>query len=893
MEKIIFYKGEETGIVTEKSDFGQSLFTEQYVKSHHLFTRIFNYNTEQSNIIAFCGDRGEGKTSCMKSFCNLLEDKEQLKLFESQKKIDDKLNCCEISIFETIDPAFFDQKHNLIELILGKMYGNMKKRCREMDETAIERDKMQRDTLLSLFQRAKVSLGHLEKKRDEMFDPLEELDILAAGISLKTCLANLFEQYLKYIGKKKLVIPIDDLDLNITGGYEMVEQIRKYLDNKFCILLIAVKTEQLVDLIQSSISKNFSTRDEIPILHFYNMAVKYVTKLIPYSNRIYMPHVSELSHKKLEMRDSRDVKEVHGEQKTVKEYITQEIFRKTRYLFYNAIGSPSPIVPDNLRNLRLLIGLLEAMPDFESNEKHAANKETFKNYFFQICTQRLTKEHRLFVEQLIELSDPKNINKFVIGYLCQSFWKNKTNETDLLLNNILKENVPAANISLGDVMLVLRHIEAENVNEETRLLLFFIKSFYSMRLYEYYDNISEGNVVVYPQEEDRGMTVYKVDAMYEHTNVLQNFLNGAYFTFDANELMAPKNSIAERDVRCINGKILSEKLRTLKDEIELFKTPDGMSQEEKEKFQMRFRLCEFFILTTTRAVGSRDQNKILTDRDDQLPPYLTKYNINNGYYKFSILAIFYNLANPQYAYKRYESIADIYDFAFQNDWTLLGSMIQASLAERNHKNEKDVKTIMNSLLSCSIIRNIDVLQAMFELLKSRRMAEKETGSTRKLIAQYYQTIQKMGMKTYPTDDKGNAYNINFAPLSALIDYLEREDDKAFEDIFFTISDEKESKLYDFMDVMQKEQRFPVLGNTILKNLRQKHPNTYKLMQKKQWKLYIKDTTYNEWEDVKKKLYEALNSLNGEEQSQSEYTATEGVIEKENAEIEDVKEKPEE
>lgn len=86
MEKIIFYKGEETGIVTEKSDFGQSLFTEQYVKSHHLFTRIFNYNTEQSNIIAFCGDRGEGKTSCMKSFCNLLEDKEQLKLFESQKK---------------------------------------------------------------------------------------------------------------------------------------------------------------------------------------------------------------------------------------------------------------------------------------------------------------------------------------------------------------------------------------------------------------------------------------------------------------------------------------------------------------------------------------------------------------------------------------------------------------------------------------------------------------------------------------------------------------------------------------------------------------------------------------------------------------------------------------
>lgn len=413
-----------------------------------------------------------------------------------------------------------------------------------------------------------------------------------------------------------------------------------------------------------------------------------------------------------------------------------------------------------------------------------------------------------------------------------------------------------------------------------------------MRLYEYYDNISEGNVVVYPQEEDRGMTVYKVDAMYEHTNVLQNFLNGAYFTFNANELMAPKNSIAERDVRCINGKILSEKLRTLKDEIELFKDPNGMNKEKREEFKKCFRLCEFFILTTTRTVGSREQNKILTDRDDQLPSFLTKYNINNGYYKFSILAIFYNLTNPQYAYKRYESIADIYDFAFRNDWTLLGNMIQASLAERNHKDEKDLKIIMNSLLSCSIIRNIDVLQAMFGLLKSRRIAEKETGSTRKLIAQYYQTIQKMGMKTYPTDDKGNAYNINFAPLSALIDYLEREDDEVFEEIFFTISDEKESKLYDFMDVMQKEQRFPVSGNTILSNLSKKHPNTYKLMQKKQWKLYIEDITYNKWEDVKKQLCEALDNLHREEQSQSEDTMSKRIIEKENAGIEETIEKSE-
>lgn len=64
MDKIIFYKNEETGIVNETSNFQQSIFRDQYAKSCQLFRQIYDqekFNREnhspnesyQSNVIAF------------------------------------------------------------------------------------------------------------------------------------------------------------------------------------------------------------------------------------------------------------------------------------------------------------------------------------------------------------------------------------------------------------------------------------------------------------------------------------------------------------------------------------------------------------------------------------------------------------------------------------------------------------------------------------------------------------------------------------------------------------------------------------------------------------------------------------------------------------------------
>lgn len=53
-----------------------------------------------------------------------------------------------------------------------------------------------------MFQNAKACLMHIGKSKVEMYDPLEELEVLSAGVELSNCISLLMEKYLQLIGKK-------------------------------------------------------------------------------------------------------------------------------------------------------------------------------------------------------------------------------------------------------------------------------------------------------------------------------------------------------------------------------------------------------------------------------------------------------------------------------------------------------------------------------------------------------------------------------------------------------------------------------------------------------------------------------------------------------------------
>ena len=82
-----FYQGDENGVVIEKGNYDTSIFRNQYAQALKLINELASrkdegHDASRPNIIAFCGNRGEGKTSCMMTVQEIAEhaDAEMIKI---------------------------------------------------------------------------------------------------------------------------------------------------------------------------------------------------------------------------------------------------------------------------------------------------------------------------------------------------------------------------------------------------------------------------------------------------------------------------------------------------------------------------------------------------------------------------------------------------------------------------------------------------------------------------------------------------------------------------------------------------------------------------------------------------------------------------------------------
>lgn len=811
---LTFYRGQEDIVVNEKENYSESLFKDQYT---HALLQIHQLVSKRKDnvpsILAFFGDRGEGKTSCMETVKTMLSTlnneqppntdspiekfmKESVINHETAETLQERcesFNKIRFKVLETIDPAFFDKDHNVVELVLGMMYHEITKRNTTLDDG-------KRRELLEKFHDAKLCLTQQKKDKIELYDPIDELNWLSGGLALKEAFQDLCTTFLQCSLNPKndnehnyLVIAIDDIDLNISGAYEMAEQIRKYLCAENCIVLISLNIEQFIEVVSNSIGSQFKTNEYLGAIE---MAQKYATKLIPMEYRIMMPKPYDFCDRPFRyvIKDGEDCKDGEDERNfaSVKESIVKLIYDKTRFLFYNNKGSVSPIVPNNLRSLRHLLGMLISMPDFYSNEKTRNNKEDFKSYFYQVWTRQLTKEDRKKIMTLVEVVDTTNINKTVVSML-SSYIDNT--EEDHMAQGILETDNYNYNVSVGDVFYLLDKIERSNVDRERALVLFFIRSFYSIKLYENYDIITENAGALYPNDTAEE-EIYKSGQWLKRTNALQRLVNGAYFTFNPSDLI-PMNTSPKmyRDTKVYSGmeKDLQEIMKTMAVNIRCF---NEMPADSQSKFIKKFRVVEFFVLTTKRGIRQRDtRNFSLAKRNVSMPYCLTNYQ-NTNYFVFDVMAPFSNIVNIEYSYNKFTPLIDsngdeelFFNFAKEQKGSLLNEMIREVAKKEyadDNQNEMSQESIENicandymihRLMSNATIRNAEVLLSIMETMKSNRIRMHfGSGDNLEVIAKFYQSIIDSEMRTYYSTSTNKRYTIRFAFLNALIKEL-RGDEK--------------------------------------------------------------------------------------------------------------------
>lgn len=480
MSTLTINLNEEYKIKIEKgNEFHQSIFKDVYINAAKNAVEIIKQSEIKSNyddfnnIIAFIGERGKGKSSSMISFRDSLinnQNADHKDFFDANKLENESLN----KVFEIlrnksfaeidiIDPSLFRGNESLFEIILAKMFSKFQK---EVKKSTSNLSDDTRRTIIKLFQNVFENLQIINSDRKDLYkqESIEALSKLATSSNLRECFKELVSKYLKeFEDKNFLVVAIDDFDLNISGAYEMLEDIRQFLIQNKIIILIACKIEQLNDALELHF-ENLKLKEDKK-----NRANRYLDKLIPFSRRTFLPQIDLIKNVNLIIKNESNII-FDNSQSDILESLTQIIYKNKGILITkNPIRSNS-IFPKTIRETQTLFNLLQTENDHEFLRKYILDeiykKDIYSDIFIELDICSDVTFNLILIRKINSLSSPRT---------------NRENEEIFRLS---RSKIPE-NISVGDVIYCINELENISQIDNIKAMQFidYIKLYYIIRLY--------------------------------------------------------------------------------------------------------------------------------------------------------------------------------------------------------------------------------------------------------------------------------------------------------------------------------------------------------------------------------------------------------------------------
>lgn len=292
-------------------EFKDSIFSDVYRNAHMQIERIldtadmwtedreaeaFCVGNDVSNVIAFVGERGMGKSSAMLSFAYFL------KKYPGNMRGAD----CETFRFKREDIAFYTlskidvailTKESLFDVVLARMWTSFHEKLEKLGESSYEfsRTKESFNSIKNAY-----TLYYTDEKQNRNLTSVRQLQELSRSLALREEFARLTASFLECmimgdksaVKKRFLVIPIDDLDLASEKTIDILEQLRIFLSVPQVIILTTVDVEKLLMCGNKKFSdellcSNNMEENEKWLARRYSE--QYIAKVLPRNSRISMP----------------------------------------------------------------------------------------------------------------------------------------------------------------------------------------------------------------------------------------------------------------------------------------------------------------------------------------------------------------------------------------------------------------------------------------------------------------------------------------------------------------------------------------------------------------------------------------------------------------------------
>lgn len=411
--KLNLVKGFETSLIIDKVDYSikeNGFLAESYIKAKDALKSYVSQTdkirkeleTEKNvsgmnnclyrspqNIIAFSGKRGTGKTSTMLSFSQSLSEENSIVRSEAMQNRG-------VVVLDPIDPTMLENDQNILNVVLSRLLFKAEEVWNQsVDCSRRYQDKeKEKNEILALSKKCLNGISAIKSKSS--METLADLQKTGDSAILKRDFYELVEKLNRFClssvnsasSYPLLVLQIDDTDCQIGKGYQVMEDIRRYLTIPNLVIFMAVDldmmrlvlTQHFVGEFSSGLQQKFVDREATK--HY---ADKYMAKLLPPTHKIYLPVVDEIIRNKTDIIDLGyyEVDDVEQKDNILKKgdgfqsRILNFIYQKTHLVFSVHKTYLNNIIPSTLRGLTYLLNILSSMEDIPEIDFSKANDTSY------------------------------------------------------------------------------------------------------------------------------------------------------------------------------------------------------------------------------------------------------------------------------------------------------------------------------------------------------------------------------------------------------------------------------------------------------------------------------------------------------------------------------------
>lgn len=404
------------------------------------------YHGMGNNIVTFCADRGQGKTSAMQSYAAYLQNNDIAR--DNFFGPGNVINRSYFKVLDPIDPSALDSGESIIRVLVSRLFLEFSKLAEEnrlpfKDEIRFRKEK---DNILKAFEKCYENIDYLQKdKCVEVYD-LETLAQLGNSAELKKNLYNLVDYFLDLFfcekGERRpayLVVQVDDADLSMGDIFKICDDIRNYFSIPNIIVMMATNYNQLEVAIAQRYMKQYECTIRLQEQRNFaeecnRMAFRYLEKMLPAGHRVVLTSVDALINENvnyftvLYYRNSEFVKasakndvfkteiEVNCRCQNVQQQLIRFLYMKTGIILLERPGEMHSVLPHTLRELTHFVKLLDDMEKFDQCsalkvwvksgdlsevEKWKRNLDILKRYFLNYwCGTHLNYSQQVMIEEI-------------------------------------------------------------------------------------------------------------------------------------------------------------------------------------------------------------------------------------------------------------------------------------------------------------------------------------------------------------------------------------------------------------------------------------------------------------------------------------------------------------